>query len=310
MSRKPIRVEIVAAVHNRKSITLQCLRSLERIDRTGLDVHVVIVDDGSTDGTSEAVREQFPTIELVAGNGDLWYTEGTNTGARAALNHDPDYLLLINDDSVFDRRFLACLVETAEAHPRSIVGPLLLLWDQPHQIFQTAPVWDTWGGGWRHWYKQTVWTVPKKPWKVDLIVGNGVLVPVEAIREFGLMDSTRFPNFGDAVYTPMLKKKGWELLIDPRSRVFCQPNTTPARLRKLGLKKMADTLIFDLKNIHNLRRRFYAYWYGAPTKLAGTAAFIMFLGRMALRNSSENTAWVERQEEIPLAERFSSAVIE
>jgi GT2 family glycosyltransferase len=59
-----------------------------------------------------------------------------------------------------------------------------------------------------HWFHQTVWTVPEKPWRVDLIVGNCVLVPTEAIKEVGLMDSKRYPNFGDAEYTPRLRRKG------------------------------------------------------------------------------------------------------
>src|SRR5437868_1085131 len=120
MRREPIRVEIVAPVHNRREITLQCLRSLSRIDRTGLDVNIFIVDDGSTDGTSEAIREQFPSVKLIQGDGNLWFTEGTNTGVRAALKHDPKYVLLINDDSVFDEHFLVRLVETAETNPRSV----------------------------------------------------------------------------------------------------------------------------------------------------------------------------------------------
>jgi GT2 family glycosyltransferase len=309
MSREPIRIEIVAPVHNRRELTLQCLRSLSRIDSAGLDVHIVIVDDGSTDATSDAIREQFPSVELVQGDGSLWFTEGTNVGIRAALKHHPNYVLLINDDSVFDPKFLSYMIETAETNPRSVVGPLLLLWDQPHKVFQTSPVWDTWRGGWRHWYKQTVWTVPQKAWKVDLIVGNCVLVPAAAINEVGLMDSRRFPNFGDAEYTPRLKKQGWELLIDPRSRVFCQPNTTPARIRKLDIRQKAGALFLDAKNIHNLRRRFYAYWYGAPTKPAGVLAFVTFLARMALRNSSENEAWVESQPETPLAKRFAAATM-
>ena len=166
MSPSPIRVEIVAPVHNRRDITLQCLRSLARLNTEGLDVHIVIVDDGSTDGTSDAIRRDFPDVELVAGSGDLWFTEGTNVGVRAALKHDPKYILTINDDAVFDVDFLRYMVETAENNERSVVGSLLLLWDTPHRLFQVAPVWDTWAGGWRHWHNQTIWTIPEKPWKV------------------------------------------------------------------------------------------------------------------------------------------------
>jgi len=85
ITSSPIRIEIVTPVRNRKAITLQCLRSLSRIDRTDLEVHVIVVDDGSTDGTSESIRERFPEIEVVQGDGKLFYTGGTNRGIQAAL---------------------------------------------------------------------------------------------------------------------------------------------------------------------------------------------------------------------------------
>ncbi|HEX8733829.1 MAG TPA: glycosyltransferase family 2 protein [Pyrinomonadaceae bacterium] len=303
-----IRVEIVAPVHNRREITLQCLRSLSRIDKTNLDVHIVIVDDGSTDGTSEAIRQNFPEVEIIAGDGNLWFTEGTNVGIRAALRHQPKYVLLINDDAVFDEKFLRSMVETAEKNPRSVVGSLLLLWDEPHKIFQVAPVWETRSGGWRHWQNQTVWTVPEKAWEVDIIVGNCVLVPAAAMSEAGLMNSKKYPNFGDVEYTPRLKKRGWRLLIDPRARVFCQPNNIPASVRKLGLRKMIDALVFDLKHIHNLRRRFYGNWDSAPSRWQGTLAFGIFFLRAALGRSVESE-WAQSREEKPLAETFAKAQV-
>lgn len=309
MTQRPIRVEIVAPVHNRKELTLLCLQSLSRIDRTGLELGIVIVDDGSTDGTSEAIRERFPDVEIVAGDGNLWFTEGTNLGVRHALEHDPKYILLMNDDQVFDEDFLVKLVETAEKHPHSVVGSLLLLWDVPHKIFQMAPVWSTWHGGWRHWQSQTVWTVPTKPWKVDLIVGNCVLVPAEAIRNCGMMNSKRYPNFGDAEYTPRLRKAGWDLIIDPRSRVFCQPNTPPGRIRSMGLKKMINALFIDLKSFQSLRRRFYAYIDTAPTKLQGIVAFFIFLARAATGSNAETDRWGKAQTEEPLSKTFASAVL-
>ena len=280
MTQSPIRIEVVTPVHNRRDITLQCLKSLSRVDTDGLDIHVVIVDDGSTDGTSEAIREQFPEVEIVQGDGNLWFTEGTNVGVRAALKHNPKYVLMMNDDQVFDAKAIKSMVEAAEANPRSVIGGLLLLWDTPHKVFQVAPVWETKAGGWKHKLDQTVWTVPQEPWNVEIIVGNCVLVPTEAIKEVGLMNSKRYPNFGDAEYTIRMKRRNWQLLVDPKARVFVQPNDVPPTIRKLGFKKGFAALISDLGHVHNLRRRFYASIDGAPSRLEGIAGYMIFLGTL------------------------------
>jgi GT2 family glycosyltransferase len=189
------------------------------------------------------------------------------------------------------------------------VGSLLLQWDAPHRLFQTAPIWKTFGGGWQHWRQQTVWTVPDKPWRVDLIVGNCLLVPSAAIRECGLMDSKHFPNFGDAEYTPRLKRNGWDLIIEPRSRVFCQPNTTPPRVRDKSLKALFFDLFIDLKNNHSLRRRFYGYVVGGPTKLKGVIAFACFLGLALTRKNIERVAVSSVRKEPSLLEVFGDKVV-
>jgi GT2 family glycosyltransferase len=269
---------------------------------------VIIVDDGSTDGTSESICECFPDVELIVADGTLWFTEGTNVGIRRALTRNPKYILLINDDQVFDADFLIYMVETAERHPRSVIGSLLLLWNTPHRLFQVSPIWDTWAGGWRHWYSQTVWTVPESSWKVDLIVGNCVLIPAEAFRNHGLMNSARYPNFGDAEFTPRLRKDGWTLLIDPRARVFCQPNAPPPRVRTLGWRRMISDLFLDLRSNHNLRRRLYADLDGGPTMLKGLTAFIVFLIRAAIGNSPETGSWAAKEE--PLRKTFAAAVVD
>jgi hypothetical protein len=201
------------------------------------------------------------------------------------------------------------LIDTARRHPRSVVGALLLLWNTPHRVFQVAPQWRTWLGGWRHWHQQTIWTVPTRAWEVELIVGNCVLLPVEAIREAGLMNSQRYPNFGDAEYTPRLRRRGWRLLVEPRARVFCQPNAVPMRLRKRNLGEIFGALFVDLGHPYNLRRRLYACLDGAPSRGAGAVAFCVFFLRLLAARNIEGE-WATRQAESPLYEVFANAVVQ
>ncbi len=302
------KIAVVTPIHNRRDITLQCLRSLSRIQDDSLEVSVFIVDDLSTDGSAEAIRSQYPETRIIQGDGNLWYTEGTNVGIRKALEHEPDFVLAINDDSVFDSQFLHYLVETGQQNPKSVVGPLLLLWDEPHRLFQTSPKWSTFEGGWRHWNDQTVWTVPSAPWEVDLIVGNCVLYPASAFEDCGFMDSRRFPNFGDAEFTPRLKRAGYRLIIDPRSRVFCQPNATPKRLRERHLLQLAKDLILDLKHPSNFTRLFLSHVRGGPSVIKGATAWTVYVGNTML-NLLRKSSPEYRPPEPPLSQVFDRYVL-
>ena len=303
-----IKVEIVTPVHNRKELTLGCLRSLMGIDRQGIDIHVIIVDDGSTDGTADALRAEFPDVEIVSGDGNLWYTAGMNAAFAAALKHGPDYVLAINNDSEFEASFLQHMIGTAEQNPRSVVGAVLVNWDDRKSIFQVAPKWNVWWGGVRHWVKQTIDTLPARPWKVDLIVGNCVLFPAAAIREVGFMDAGRLPQYGDAEYTPRMKKAGWTLLIDPRARVYCKPNDIPERISSMPARSLVGKMLFDPYHPHSLKRRINSTVGSAPNKLQGYIAVGIFFLRVLLGKNVEG-AWAYSQDEKPLAETYSDQTL-
>lgn len=288
---RPVKhVEIVTPVYNRRETTLQCLRSLARIDTTGLNVHVIIVDDGSSDGTSEAISKEFPDVEVVRGDGTLHYTGGTNRGIEAALLRNPDYVLAINNDSIFDEQFLRRMVACAEENPRSVVGALLLLWDRPHQVFQIGSYWQTWYGGWRHRTQLTAFTVPDHAFEVEVIVGNCALYPVAAIKEVGLMKASSFPyGFGDIEYTPRMRRAGWRLLIEPGARVWCEPNVVLPSPTKQPVTKLARDLFVNYENQFNLRRQFVARWESAPSRAQAVTAFGILLVRLGFKFAGVGT---------------------
>ena len=274
MNENLSKVEIVIPVFNRRDTTLNGLRSLSRIDKTGLQVKIVVVDDGSTDGTSDAIRQNFPDVEIVAGDGTLHYAAGTNRGISAALERNPDFIVTANDDAVFHDQFLQRLIKTANNNPRSIIGALLLLWNEPHKVFQVGQIWDTLKGGWEIPQNLTAFNVPQSAFEVECIVGNCVLFPVEAIRENGLMDEKKFPHgWGDAQYLMRMKNAGWKLLVEPKSYVWCEPNTNPKPLHQLQKSEILKILFKNRKHPLNLQRQFIARWESAPSKPQAVAAF-------------------------------------
>ncbi|MBX3282190.1 MAG: glycosyltransferase family 2 protein [Acidobacteria bacterium] len=282
MTEAARKVAIVIPVYNRREITLQGLRSLARVDRSGLDVRIFIVDDGSTDGTSDAIRAEFPDVVLIQGDGTLHYAAGTNRGIEAALKWDAEFIATINDDAVFHDQFLQRLIRTADSNPRSVVGGLLLLWDEPHKVFQVGQTWHTLAGGWVIPSDLTAFNVPQNAFEVECLVGNCLMLPAASIRECGSMDEKRFPHgWGDAQWMARFTKAGWKLLVEPKAYVWCEPNTYPKPLHEMSKGKILRTLLFDKRHPLNLQRQFVARWESAPSRPKAVAAFLVYLGQLA-----------------------------
>lgn len=282
--QKTKKIELIIPVYNRRETTLQALRSLKRIDGENLQVHIIIVDDGSTDGTSEAIKHQHPEVQIVIGDGTLHYAAGTNRGITAALARNPDYIVTMNDDAVFHEQFLQRLVTTAESNPRSIVGALLLLWDEPHKVFQVDFKWEMRAGGWFQPEDATVFDFPEKAFEVEGMAGNCILFPIEAIRECGLMDEKKFPHgWGDMQYVTRMKKMGWRLLIEPKSYVWCEPNTNPKPLHTLSMPEILKVLFVNRRHPQNLQRQFIARWESAPSKIQAFFGFLVYVSNLSTK---------------------------
>ena len=282
MTENARKVAIVIPVYNRREITLQGLRSLARVDRTGLDVRIFIVDDGSTDGTSDAIRKSFPDVALIQGDGTLHYAAGTNRGIEAALEWGAEFVATMNDDAVFHDQLLQRLINTTEANPRSIIGGLLLLWDEPHKVFQVGQTWNTLKGGWVIPDDLTAFNVPQTAFRVECLVGNCLMLPAASIREVGLMDEKRFPHgWGDAQWMARFSKTGWNLLVEPKAFVWCEPNTYPKPLHEMSRSKVLRTLFLDKRHPLNLSRQFIARWESAPSQTKAVVSFCVYLTQLA-----------------------------
>ena len=100
--------------HNRKDKTMDCLASLYRAECPGwLTIDIFLTDDGSTDGTSDAVKNRFPQVNLIKGDGNLFWAGGMRLAWRTAmLSKEYDAYLLINDDVRLTPDFIENLLKT------------------------------------------------------------------------------------------------------------------------------------------------------------------------------------------------------
>jgi len=114
--------------HNRKLKTLVTLESLFNKTLTSeIALSVYLVEDGSTDGTSEGLQEKYPQVKLFSGDGNLFWNGGMRIAFSEAMKDEPDYYLWLNDDTVLAPEALNTLLTTSrqlfeQREKKAIVG--------------------------------------------------------------------------------------------------------------------------------------------------------------------------------------------
>lgn len=106
---------VVTLNWNRKEDTIECLKSLLELDYANYEI--VVVDNGSMDGSAQAIRQSFPNITVIENKENLGYSLGMNTGIKYALEQGVKYVLIMNNDTVIDKGALTELVKVAESDP-------------------------------------------------------------------------------------------------------------------------------------------------------------------------------------------------
>ena len=216
----PIFVCIVVLTWNRRVDTLECLRSLARI--TEPEVRVILVDNGSSDGTVEAVREEFPGIELIETGENLGYTGGNNMGIRRALDLGADYVLILNNDTVVAPGFVRELLAVASKSDRiGFVSPKIYFMDPPDRIWFSGARYYTWCGyGRMVGYREKDREQYDRVREIDRPCGCAMLVSRAVCREAGLLDPGIFLYVDEVEWALRARRLGFRSYIAPGAKVW------------------------------------------------------------------------------------------
>jgi GT2 family glycosyltransferase len=206
------------ACHNRRGLTLRCLRAFFSQDFRGNapELEAVVVDDGSSDGTGDAVASEFPAASVIAGDGTLFWARGMQVAESRAIASAPEFLLWLNDDVTLDATALDRLLVTADAFRDAIVvGPLV----DP----ETSAV--TYSGVVRSWWHplRTRLVEPSdSPLEADTCNGNLVLVPRAVSRRVGSIDGDFSHGQADFDYGLRVRKAGFRVVVAPGTYGVCR----------------------------------------------------------------------------------------
>jgi len=200
--------------------TEECLRSLLPVadDRT----RVLVVDNGSTDGTPDNLRRMFPQFEVLENGANLGFPGGNNAGIRRALAAGADYVILLNNDTIVDRDFTAELVEASRRNPSAgMVNSLIYFYDRPNVIWFAGGAVSTWTGRSRHaGYLQA----DHGQFSGDRPIGRpcacAMLVTRRFLETVGLMKENLFLYGEEIDWMLRARRSGFPCVLAPRSKVW------------------------------------------------------------------------------------------
>jgi GT2 family glycosyltransferase len=130
---KPARAVAIVLNWNGREVLAAALSSL--LAQQQPPVHIIVVDNASTDGSPECIFRDFPQVQLIRNSSNLGYAGGCNMGIAEAAKYQPDYVLLINNDVVVERDLLEQLIQEAERDPQiGILAPAVKRMDAPELL--------------------------------------------------------------------------------------------------------------------------------------------------------------------------------
>lgn len=242
-------VYILIPVHNRRETTLTCL---EYLHKTGVlqQYYVVVIDDGSTDGTTDIVLQQYPDTLIVSGNGDLWWTGAIALGMEYAAELNAEYFIWLNDDCLPTKDALFQMVSYMRNHPRTIVAPTCYLETPGGSLVKQDNA----------FIRQTSFAAdPGEILEAEGLSGWCVGIPSVVLHEIGVPDAKRFPHYsGDDTYIYRATQTGFNACVLGDLKVhllgtvhpkldfrnhFCASSTPLSTFHSLFLSKRSPYLL-------------------------------------------------------------------
>jgi len=218
---------------NRANDTIECLRALASSDYS--NYRPLIVDNGSTDGSPDAIKVGFPAAEVIANKDNLGFARASNIGIEHALQQGADYVFLLNNDTLVGERLLTELVSVGESDPKiGMLVPKIYYYGgerypEPFDKLGTVPaergrLWSA-GARWRRFPPRVTiigfgredgpaYSIQRE---VDYATGCAMLVKQEVFERVGMFDPAFFMYHEDYDFSARVRRGGYRIIYVPQA---------------------------------------------------------------------------------------------
>lgn len=264
---------IIITCYNRKEQTLSCIRALYKCERNDkINFEVFLLDDASSDGTPEAITENYPQIHLLKGTGSLFWAGGMRIAWREALKAGFENFLLLNDDTLLCTEALNELVSTDDFSIKSFSKQGIYIGSTRHPITQK----HTYGGIRVGNFKfpstlKIVYPNGEYPQPCHLGNANIMYIPKEVVTTLGIFSDNFTHSIADYDYTMRAIKNEIPVLICSN---YCGTCIDDHEKNWLGPEYSLKQRIGYLKSIKGLAYKEYLYFICSHFPLYYPVAFV------------------------------------
>jgi len=238
-------ISVIIVNWNTKKLLLDCIKSLLS-NKSRYETEIIVVDNASSDGSPEAVKEQFPNIKLICNNKNLGFAKANNIGLEASKGR---YVCLINSDIIFRNNCLDSMYEYINLHSTiGIIGPKLLWPDLKMQLscrhFPTLRNNFCMAAGLSRLFPRShffsgehmSYFSHNETRQVDALTGAFLMIRKEAIDQVGMLDESFFFYCEEIDLCKRIREVGWEIVFFPHAEVIHyirgSSSKEPVRFRK------------------------------------------------------------------------------
>lgn len=222
------RTAVVIPNWNGELSIASCLKS---VTEQTLSSHIIVVDNGSVDGSIKMIQTKFPEVDLVLNKRNLGFAGGVNSGISRAIESDAKYVALLNNDAIADKDWLKRLVNSMEESPNVGIATCKLLTMDKKTIDSTGDMYTIWGLPYPRGRGETDINKYDLSTHVFSASGGASIYRVKMLSSIGLFDEDFFAYYEDIDISFRAQLAGWKIIYVPRAIAYHSIGKTSGKIK-------------------------------------------------------------------------------